>query len=173
MPFRAEWAEYSVQSLRNYGIRVTSRTEGAHAELKRFLRNNRANLFQLHTCILELLKRKTDAYNQAIANALSKAWAKYDSKPVINGLSRVICKRALEEIYQQWLRASRSLGDSPQPLPACTESFTAQWGLPCAHRLLPLMKAEPPAPLTRVSVDPHWWLYFDTVNILPILQTDF
>jgi hypothetical protein len=162
--FRDQWASYAIRWLRNYGIKVTSRTEGAHAELKKYLKNNRADLNQLHQCILTMLTRKIARFNGAIEEGLRKAWSPYNSKSVIGSLCRVISKRALKELYEQYKKAEKSIGPRGERLPRCTSSFTAQWGLPCAHVLFSRLLESPPIDLTKEDVDAHWWLHFDTVN---------
>ena len=44
IPLRHQWAECFTRRDRNFGIRVNSRTEGSHKEIKSYLRNSFADL---------------------------------------------------------------------------------------------------------------------------------
>lgn len=49
VPKQKQFAKFTIKDLRNYSLTVTSRTKGAHAQIKVFLKNQFTNLFELHT----------------------------------------------------------------------------------------------------------------------------
>ncbi|KAL7940057.1 hypothetical protein V8C42DRAFT_302784 [Trichoderma barbatum] len=57
---------------------------------------------------------------------------------------------------------------SKKPLPACTGSTKAQYGLPCAHRLLELARLG--KPLKKEDLDPFWHIKRSREIDDPLLQ---
>lgn len=55
---------WSIRQNRNYGVKVTSRTEGSHASLRRHLKGRNGTLYQLNQAVKCLVDRQRIAYEE-------------------------------------------------------------------------------------------------------------
>ncbi|KAH6954004.1 hypothetical protein BKA56DRAFT_738165 [Ilyonectria sp. MPI-CAGE-AT-0026] len=83
IPFREQFIEYAVCNYCNYGIKVTSRVESSHYELKLYLRNRFADLHQLQTYIKEMLLNRRQAYHIKFHYKMSRRRVTWDRHPVL------------------------------------------------------------------------------------------
>ena len=70
MPY--EFAQFSIRNYRNYGVRVTSRTEGSHGVLKRFIKTRNSTLRDLYKAIKEVLDRLRAKYESKLQEETTK-----------------------------------------------------------------------------------------------------
>ncbi|KAI5277824.1 hypothetical protein KEM52_004837, partial [Ascosphaera acerosa] len=57
-PVMIEFAQYSIKKNRNYGVRVTSRVEALHCDLKREIKSSRASLLELYEAVNRYVQLK-------------------------------------------------------------------------------------------------------------------
>jgi hypothetical protein len=129
---RYEFCHFAIKHYRNYGIRVTSRTEGAHGQLKAHLKNGIGDLQKLHQAILLTNKRLHSKYDALLQKELDGTPQDIRKYAVLKDLRHQISHYALRRLGKQVNKALEALrpGNS---LPACTGTFVSQYGLPCAH----------------------------------------
>ncbi|KAK3896838.1 hypothetical protein C8A05DRAFT_39615 [Staphylotrichum tortipilum] len=78
-PMRHEFAQFHTKKHRNFGVRVTSRTESAHGVLKRFLKNRNNDLLTLVNAIEEALARLQENFAARLQEQTSKKIVRYNS----------------------------------------------------------------------------------------------
>ena len=98
LPIRYEFAYFSIKNHRNFGVRVTSRVEGSHNVLKRFLKNCQSDLFTLLQVVEESFCRVEENYYRQVYKQTSKKVIKY-TYHVIGRLHYQVSFAGLSLIY--------------------------------------------------------------------------
>jgi len=161
LPWRKQYAEYAVKLLPNYGIKVTSRTESSHSELKSYLKNRLADLHKLYETIRQMTLVKKARYILQLKKEDRRAPISIEDEPVLEPLARKIGWKALDKIAEQFQYAKKSLIRGTWDL-NCSCVFRSQFGLPCWHDILP--KIAEGGKLSVEDCDRHWWLHGDMVR---------
>lgn len=164
LPIRYEFAYFAIKNHRNFGIRVTSRTEGSHSVLKRFLKNRHSTLFDLLRAIEEVLTRFKERYHAKLQEETTKRVTKYNHS-IMGLLWYNVSFAALGFIHAQLEIALKRL-DSAQSLTGCTGAFRRQYGLPCSHELAALLRGNLRIKLDYI--DRHWILLREQVSWSPL-----
>jgi hypothetical protein len=165
IPFRREWATCFVNQYRNFGIKVTSRTEGSHKEIKSYLRNAFGDLLFVAERIKQLVDDHERAYKATEADEAQRIVREYQKEEWLGNMRSKISRKAVKLVVQQHnklLNALRNTPRNPDPLPPCSQSFVRQFGLPCAHRIQEALLTN--APLDFTMTDSHWHLGRDRVS---------
>ena len=120
----------------HFGVTVTSRIEGGHSTLKRFLNNSKNDLFgvidaysDLHTIQYRNLKHSLAMQRDRIpndVNAKHKAW-------LDPGINSEITPKALRELIKQHKYSQDGRETN------CTGTFERSMGIPCRHTLQSLI----------------------------------
>ena len=156
--WRHQWAQCFISLYRNYGQRVNSPVESAHKQLKSYLLNGTADLFRIHTAMVQMLKDKERQNTQQIAQQDVSTLNVYMRADWMGDLPLLISRPALSLLWQQGKRARAadpSLAE-PIPLDPCSQVWGQQHGLPCKHRIFDAIVAG--VPLQKEEVHPRWWL---------------
>jgi len=154
LPLRFEFAHFSIKNHRNFGVRVTSRAEGAHGLLKRLLKSRRIDLHTLLRAIEETLERLRANFEAHLHEQSSKKVLRY-SDPVMAPLRYRVGFAALKLIAGQ-VDIANSFIRGDRPTTTCTRAFNFQYGLPCCHLIKRLKELG--AQLNIKHLEPHWWL---------------
>ena len=111
----------------HFGIRVTSRVEGAHAYIKRYLggKKTKGDLYSSWLLIEAAVINQVTAVSTRTAIQQDRAPLDIDKK-LYQGCFGVITWHALRLVQQHLQLVSL-------PLQPCTGSFTQSIGLPCTH----------------------------------------
>jgi hypothetical protein len=158
---RFEFCHFAIRNYRNYGIRVTSRTEGAHGQLKAHLKNGISDLQKLHQAILRTNRRLYDKYDVLLQKELEKTPQDIKKHVVLKDLRHQVSHYALIQLGKQADKALEAL-KAGNDLPACTGTFVNQYGLPCAHRITIMLQSS--SVLSQNDLDLHWRLPRDEVG---------
>ncbi|KAH6637090.1 hypothetical protein F5144DRAFT_611712 [Chaetomium tenue] len=167
---------------RNLGIRVTSRTESSHKEIKSYLLNSTAELRFLATRVEQLIKDQQARYAAAEAEQATRQLEQYWGKRWLGDLRFKIRRKALGLVSQQHqlchrrVEAFSKLTEEqrrarPPDEDSCTGSFRRQFGLPCSHEIEERLRAN--EELTIQDTHVHWRLGKDLASgdlYLPILE---
>lgn len=153
-------AAFSTNNMLHFGISSTSRVEGSHADMKKWLQNSRSDIYGF---VDRLLPWWTEQYHnimvniseQSVSAPIEMCQAFYI--PVLQQLWHY----ALYKVQEQYRLASAQLKklnaktEAEEPkLEECTNAFTTQWGLPCSHTIRDLRMCN--KQLTLAHFDRHW-----------------
>uniref|UniRef100_A0A8H7K5T0 MULE transposase domain-containing protein n=1 Tax=Bionectria ochroleuca TaxID=29856 RepID=A0A8H7K5T0_BIOOC len=128
---------------------VTSRGEGIHQLIKKYLDTSQLDLFEAWRAIkLAILNQvaelRANQAKQQVRTPIELSGSLYS---IIRGW---VSHEALRKVEAQRKRLQQDR------LPACTGVFSATLGLPCAHVIEPLMRQEQPLQLQHFHT--HWHL---------------
>ncbi|KDN68180.1 putative MULE transposase domain-containing protein [Colletotrichum sublineola] len=166
IPQLHEFADYEIRNYRNYGVRTTSPTEGAHHELKSYLTHRLADLHTLHEKIRNMVDQKIARFT-AQCGAERRRRLPTSRIQILQPLTYEVSFFALNHLHQQYVAASEAF-EKRQSLPTrCTGAFFRQWGIPCRHNLLQrLQLADRSQILQPADLDPHWRLDQSDPNLI-------
>ena len=146
---------------------ATSRVEGSHAFLKKYIGGSSGDM--LH--VFERIDDALQAQHQRLGSDLAE-----DKIKMLNSCSHFlylnITKRtsrySISLITKQAALAKRATPEAP--LSSCTNTFTRTMGLLCAHRIADLLMEHQPIPLS--DIHPFWRIGLgrEISQYLPILE---
>ena len=132
----------------HYGNRTTSRVEGGHAVLKRYLQVSTGDLRMVFDKITILLENQHAEFDGNLANDQIKT-PHYARHPLFGQLLSRVSNYALGQIWGQRYRLIKG-----EPLPLCTFKYTMAMGLPCAHKIQARLAET--GVLTIDNIHSHW-----------------
>ena len=153
---------------RHFGVRVTSRAEGAHAYIKRFLGGKKTSTSgDLFTTWLKL----EGAVATQISEIESEACVQRIRTPL--HLDRELFQGCFGVVTWHALRlVQRHLQSAPSSLLPCTSAFTRCMELPCRH--ICLARKEAKISLNPSDFDSHWyWDHGISLSMNPLLNPLF
>ena len=158
MPWRKQWVKCYIDRYRNFGQRVNSPTETAHADVKSHLVTGTGDLLYLHQALVTMIDNKSRSYRQEAARQLQRQRDQYLKQAWLGKLNLQITYQAIDLIAKRHRFALAALPDQrePKPLRHCTGNFEHQYGLPCSHRILDCLMNG--TPLRRSQIALRWWL---------------
>ena len=128
--------------------RTTSRVEGAHNALKKYLQVSTGDLKAVFDRIVILLTTQHIEFDGAVAQQQVKTLHTARHLLYAQLLGRV-SNFALGKLWDQRFRLTQ-----PESLPVCTSRFTLSMGLPCAHKIK--QRLDEGGVLTLENIHPHW-----------------
>lgn len=164
--------------IRNYDIKTTSRTEGAHRLIKRLLRKRKPDLLKLKKTIDEMMSRQEFQYLTKLANQEEASRSKWQKEVVMAKLNKAVSVFAMEWIYSRvkFLQKKIEEGDPLTELIDTDGEADTRWqqmGLPSTSTLFPFVRHNRVIQLT--DVDHHWWLkrnVADSERLRRLQETD-
>src|SRR5436190_17647509 len=105
MPLEAEWAAYATKTYRNFGCISTSRVEGLHAQMKRYLINRLACLKQLGDAIRSRTEAMKREYDFKLVREMSRVTSTYKNTGMLRHIVLDVGFKALRMIYIQYQAA--------------------------------------------------------------------
>lgn len=145
--FVAAW----VQPFLHLGSRNTSRVEGSHAALKKYLRVSTGNLKTLVDGITRMIDRQFDEY-RATLNAEKIKVLRDTNLDYFQGVNKKVSHFALKRTHDTYKKLLRSEGS--QLNTTCCCSLRTAMGLPCEHVLS--MRMLNGQSLRLSDFDEHW-----------------
>ena len=160
-PWKERLAKCYTNQYMHYGEQCSSRVEGQHARLKRWLQSSRRDLFGfLEACL---------PYFSLLYNSHMYHWERqsidqpYTFKQGIFPYTyRVITNFALFKADEQRKFAEVEIGNIRNPRheqqnpSKCNGVFEKVFGIPCKHRIIPLLLEG--KQLEPKMFDSHWWI---------------
>ncbi|KAL2193251.1 hypothetical protein P885DRAFT_2706, partial [Corynascus similis CBS 632.67] len=159
LPLKREWAVCYTRYNCNLGLTSTAPVESSHGSIKTYSLSRRTELDQLEEATAKQTLDKYRKYKDKIAESASLVRQKYLGKEWLGDLPLAISRWGLDLLHGIYQKALESLKDKSRSLCPCTGSTRIQYGLPCAHELVELMKAK--KALTKADVSSFWWLKRD------------
>lgn len=147
--FISAWADQYF----HLGTTVTSRVEGAHATLKRYLQVSVGNLQLVYEKISLLLENQHNEIKEMVEKNKTRI-PHSQNIPFYSRLVSHISLYALKKIHEQFIKASHATYDNP--LEPCTGTFTTSMGLPCAHIIQERLANNQLLDLN--DIHQHWWI---------------
>jgi hypothetical protein len=135
----------------HFDNRTTSRVEGAHSILKKYLQVSTGDLKMVFEKISLLLTNQHVEYDGAVGKDQMKT-PHFARNALYSQLLGRVSNFALGKIDDQRFRLIK-----PEPLALCTSRFTTSMGLPCAHQIQELLKED--RALTLADIHPHWYFH--------------
>ena len=160
----------------HFGNNASSRVEGAHAALKKYLGGSNADLYLVFEAMEAHLKDQHIAASKKLSDERQKI-PNLLQIPLFQDVVKKVSSYALKKVHEQYLRFLRSY-QFQQDLPACTKYHNHALGMPCAHDFssrLPQVEQRAVVPTAREKIpelpglkitdfNPHWWLQVSTVH---------
>ena len=154
-PWCDRFCKYATNKVLHFGITTTSRVEGMHRVLKRYLKFSTGDLMTVVDKIELMLTNQYKDYFAKLATAKRDLAWEFQAT-VFRGVVGHVTPYALWKIHDQY----RKLKDATkaEPLPACTHTFSRTMGLPCSHVIELRMNAvdEELGRILLTDVHPHW-----------------
>jgi hypothetical protein len=116
----------------HYGNLTTSRLEGCHAELKRWLRNSRCDILTFVRRLEPWWSNVSYRHRTITAELLVSVTPYSANNPLTAGVVKTITPFALWRVEKQVELAKASLNE---PDTTCSLAYQHTWGLPCRHAL--------------------------------------
>lgn len=156
MPWRKQWVKCYIDRYQNFGQRVNSPTETAHADVKSHLMTGMGDLLYLHQALVTMIDNKSRSYRQEAARQIQRQRNQYLKQEWLGKLNLQITYPAIDLIAKQHRFALAALPDQrePKPLRPCTGNFDHQYGLPCSHRIFDCLMNG--TPLRRSHIAMRW-----------------
>lgn len=159
LPHKHNFVMCWVSKLMHIGTTSTSRGEGNHSVLKKYIRISTGNLLMvferlhlmLKTQFIEL-KQKEEHHKITISHKTNKPYLKH--------LHGKVSRFALDKIADQAENAKFVTTRDK-----CTQIFTSTWGLPCKHRFFHLFKSNELVNLNEISS--QWYLFNPEEVVVP------
>jgi hypothetical protein len=132
LTIKARWATPWTSQHLHYGNTSTSRLEGLHAQVKRYISGAGGDLFNVfHSINLAISIQAHEISARIAKDACSTPF--HLNRPLTSSLLLHISSHTLAELSKQIELADRATKKSP--LPACTNTFTRSVGIPCSHHV--------------------------------------
>lgn len=146
LPFKEKFVYAWTNKVVNFGNHVTSRVEGAHSKLKRYLQVSTGDLRGVKDKICLVIDNEFQEIKAQLASEKIRVPHKFQISLFEQIVSHVSVY-ALGELLKQY-ELARS-----DALPACKGNFTSSMGLPCAHNIRQRMQ-----PIQLAEIHPQWRL---------------
>ncbi|KJZ73158.1 hypothetical protein HIM_07355 [Hirsutella minnesotensis 3608] len=167
LPLKKEWACCFTRYYRNFGLITTSPAESNHHSLKTYHLSLRSDLPDVEAAAASQTADKRQLYKDKIQQANTTIRNQFSGREWLGQLPLNVTRWALDQLNEMH-RVMESSRVSKKALPQCSGSTRAQYGLPCAHRLLELARRK--EPLKRQDLDPFWHLKRSRDIDDPLLQ---
>lgn len=130
----------------HFGLQTTSRVEGYHRSLKRWLHSSTGDLLHLHVRLEAWWLWSLKAHKDAMSD--TQVHARLDlAVPSFRRVLKRVHNHALTQCLEQLQLLTRS---------TCTGVYAKTRGLPCVHKLRELERES--KPLLLSDFHPHWWV---------------
>ncbi|CAJ0635060.1 8268_t:CDS:2, partial [Entrophospora sp. SA101] len=147
--FISAWVDHYL----HLGNKATSRVEGAHATLKKYLQSSRGDLESVHRKIILEVESQAKEIRAMISSERLKVQHVYRIALFEPLLSRVSVF-ALKKIRDEWIKASNATLESP--LNPCSGILSSTMGLPCSHLISERIANG--QTLQQTDIHEHWWI---------------
>ncbi|OAQ58088.1 MULE transposase domain-containing protein [Pochonia chlamydosporia 170] len=167
LPLKKEWACCYTRYYRNFGLITTAPAESNHHSLKTYQLSLRSDLPDVEAATASQTDDKRQLYKDKIQRANATIRNQFSGREWLGQLPLNVTRWALDQLDEIHRLMESSQAPKKMP-PPCTGSTKAQYGLPCAHRLLELASQD--EPLKKEDLDPFWHIKPSREIHDPLLQ---
>ncbi|PWA55937.1 hypothetical protein CTI12_AA397510 [Artemisia annua] len=153
-PWKEKFVSAWMEKYLHFGNRASSRAEGAHAKLKKYLQVSTGDFQQVKKKLSLAIEHEFNEIKVRLASERIKVPHNCNT-PVFKELLYNLSLFALKEIHKQYVKAKDG------KMTSCTGHFMASMGLPCAHKI----KHMKGSVLSLDLVHSHWRI--DTLSLIP------
>lgn len=146
LPYKEKFIYAWTNKVTHFGNHVTSRVEGAHSKLKRYLQVSTGDLRGVKDKICLVIDNEFHEIKARLSSEKIRIAHKFQI-PLFKQLIGHVSAYALGEILKQYELARSNI------LPPCKDNFTSSMGLPCAHIIRAQFQ-----PLQLDDIHPQWRL---------------
>lgn len=128
LPWRRQFVSCWISKIQNFGVRVTSRTEANHREIKGYLMNSLADLKHLVERVELMISNRKREYEKQEADEASRQLNDYRTRHWM-GNTRTRCSREALKLLLSQYRIAVAVTKGTMPHTACTRRFKQQFGI--------------------------------------------
>jgi len=143
------------------GSRTTSRGEGNHFCIKRYVNLAKCDLLNVFSRLSLMLENQFCDLKKYSEEEKLKVYHKHNI-PLFSLIVRKISTYALDKLFEQF----QNLKESSQSM--CSSGFSSSFGLPCSHQIERYAFNNEPIPLA--TVNSQWVLTPETIENLPLIK---
>jgi hypothetical protein len=166
-PHWEKFIAYWTDRYHHFGTTTTSRLEGAHSRLKRYILKSTGDLMTVFYSMHKAFNDKHVLFQKTLSNERLRALNSLKDPIFFNvqiAVSRFALLKTLDELKK--LRLARS-SPTNQGIGICTNVMKRSLGIPCVHLLARL---SPDEKLTMRHFHSQWWLVASNENSVPVLS---
>ena len=158
LPWQRQFVSCWTSEIPNFGVRVTSRTEANHREIKGYLYNSTADLKFLAERVELMVENRQWEYRKSESDEAARQLNDYHTR-IWMGDTRSRCSRHALKLFLEQYRLAVVTTKERGPLAACTGRFRLQFGIPCSHEIK--AKEATHIAFSYLDIYPHWHLGHD------------
>lgn len=151
LPWKERFVSCYTGKQPHFGTTSSSRGEGSHFVLKRYLKISQLDIFSVYKRLKLMLANQFVELSKHLEDEKIKVYHRY-SDPIFSNIIHHISKFALDKIWNQF----QLLSTTDAATGECLGTFTQTYGLPCKHLLKQLIEIE--APIALDSIHRQWHL---------------
>jgi hypothetical protein len=144
----------------HFGMRATSRVEGYHATLKKWLGSSTGDFLTIHTRMEHWWRQTIRKHRKLLSDADIYLPTRLQ-RPLFADVTKVVHQFALARCLQSYQQISRLLNP-------CSRRFSRSMEMPCTHQLHTL--AESGSSLQPNHFHQHWWIR--RIHVPPTTQAN-
>nr|XP_043637923.1 protein FAR1-RELATED SEQUENCE 5-like [Erigeron canadensis] len=161
LPWKEKFVNAWTEKYLHFGNRCSSRAEGAHAKVKKYLEVSTGGFKEVKDKICLAVEHEFNEIKIRVASEKIQIPHNCDM-PIFRDLLLSVSHFALQEIYKQYEKISNGT------MTPCTGHFTATMSLPCAHKI----KGHREKSLSLELVHPQWRINSLSLNTKDALVYD-
>lgn len=146
---------------RHFGQLSTSRVEGWHAKLKKWLKTARSDMITFFDSVDPWMKIVNQQYRTRKGYETTTVPQAYRTKDMYARVRQKIHVDALNKANEQFKLVVKELKKEDEGVPRsqCTNVFTNTLGIPCKHHFMNLLEDNlAPGSLKKYDFDPHYFI---------------
>lgn len=153
LPFKEMFVSAWSDNYLHLGCKASSRVEGAHSLMKKYLQASTGNLKIVHERICSMIDQQISEYQTKMATELTTIPLSVNST-IFGLIFNKVSHFAIRKIHEEYVKFKKATPDNP--LGPCPCTMISTMGLPCKH-VLETMEQNGEL-ITLESIHEHWHL---------------
>ena len=139
LPVVEQWAGSYINKRLNFGQRTTSPVESVNGYLKSFVINGNSTVKQVVGQAFNMVTEMERSVKEAVKEEKNRLRFEYIGQKWLGSAPYNVSSKALKLVTKQYRTMLGAVESRSRPtaevLKPCTGRFTAQYGMPCSHKL--------------------------------------